>query len=324
MSRKSSQPRREVLGLIQQKRQSCGVCGVKKLMSRAHVPPQCAGNQMLVKRYSLIGANHEVGRGRQLDGGIHLYGLCADCNTKAGRFDGAYGDLAAALRSLWVKSWQVELPPTIKMPRVTFDPGGVARSILLGMCATGPHIRHKWPDLPVEIASGARMELPPELRLHLAMARGLTARVAGAIIGFHLYGPHMRRGTSGRPLAINAAASVYFPPLAWELILPGESILPHGGWPDVSSWTTIKPGEIHLLADLVPALPAVCHPWHHPTRSEHWVELFSSELTAIVECANVEGGPPDPRVPLTLDKRAQLSVEEVKDRARRQGVIVPD
>lgn len=326
MSKKSSRPPCDVLGLVRQRRdkQPCGICGVKKLMSKAHVPPQCAGNQMLVKRYSLMAAKHEVDRGRQLDGGIHLYGLCADCNTKAGCFDGAYGQLADALRPLWAKSWQVELPPTIKMPRVAFDPGGAARSILLGMCATGPHIRRNWPDLPAEIASGAPLELPPELRLHLALARGLTARVAGAIIGFHLLGPHMRRGKSGRQLAINAAASVYFPPLAWELIHPGESILPDDGWADVSSWTTIKPGETHLLNDLVPALPAVCHPWHHPTRNEHWVELFSSELTPIVECANVEGGPPDPRAPLTLDKRAQLSVDEVKGLARRNGVALPN
>ena len=244
-----------------------------------------------------------------------------ECNTAAGRFDEAYGHLADAARQLWVKSWEIEVPFTIGMPRFAFDPGGVVRSILLGMCATGPFIRRHWPDLPPQLLSGNPLELPPELRLYLALARGLTARVAGAIAGFHVFGPNLRRGSSVAPLGISAAASVYFPPLAWKLIHVGETTLIQDRWADVSSWTTITPGGTRLLSDLVPALPAVCHPWHHPTRNRYWVELFSTELTPIIECANVEGGPSDLRAPLTLDKRAHVSMDEFRKIAGQRGVF---
>ena len=92
-------------------------------------------------------------------------------------------------------------------------------------------------------------------------------------------------------MGINAVASVYFPPLAWELIYPGETTLTDERRADVTGWTTFKPGDVQVLDALVPALPTVCHPWHDPARNEHWVELFSSEITPIIECPNVEGGP---------------------------------
>lgn len=205
MSNKSaSGGQRVVLGLVNHRKgkQPCGICGDRKQMTRAHVPPQCAGNEGLVKRYRLMVGGNEVDRGRQSEGGIHLYGLCKQCNTAAGRFDEAYGNFAEAARQLWVKLRQIEVPPAIAMPQVAFDPGGVVRSILLGVCATGPFIRRHWPDLPPQLVSGTALELPPELRLYLALARGMTARVAGPIAGFHVLGPHLRRGTSGATLGL--------------------------------------------------------------------------------------------------------------------------
>jgi hypothetical protein len=311
-----------VLGLINYpgEKRPCGICGVKKLMSRAHVPAQCAGNEMLVKRSRFMVNKHEVDAGRQDLGGIYLYGLCADCNTEAGQYDEAYGQFAEALRPNWVQSLQIEVPRLMTTPSVTFDPGAVARSILLGMCATGPHIRHHWPELPAQLLSGTPVTMPPQLRLFLALTRGVTARVAGPISGFPVAGP-MRRDASGTPVGINAVASVYFPPLAWELINPGETMLTDDRWADVTSWTTIKPGDIRVLSELVPALPAVCHPWHHPNGDAlHWVELLSTEICPIVECANVNGGPPDPRAPLTLDKRAHVSIDQFNEILRKRGL----
>jgi hypothetical protein len=310
-----------VLGLINYhgEKRPCGICGVTKRMSRAHVPPQCAGNQMLVKRSRFMVNEHEVDVGRHDLGGIHLYGLCAECNTQAGQYDEAYGDFAAALRPNWVKSWQIQVPPLISTPSVTFDPGAVARSILLGMCATGPLIRRQWPDLPAQLASGTPLEMPPELRLFLALARGRTARVAGPIAGFPVAGP-IRHDSSGAPVGINAVASVYFPPLAWELIYPGETTLTDERRADVTGWTTFKPGDVQVLDALVPALPMVCHPWHDPARNEHWVELFSSEITPIIECPNVEGGPADLRAPSTLKKRAYISTDDFNELMRKRGM----
>lgn len=253
---------RRVLGLINNhgEKLPCGICGVRKLMSRAHVPPQCAGNAMLVKRSRLMVNKHEVDAGRQDLGGIYLYGQCAECNTEAGQYDEAYGQFAEALRPNGLKSLHIEVPQLMSTPSVTFDPGAVARSILLGMCATGPHIRHHWPELPAQLLSGTPVTMPPQLRLFLALTRGMTARVAGPIYGLPVAGL-MRRDASGRPVGINAVASVYFPPLAWELILgPGETMLTDDRWADVTSWTAIKPGDIRVVSELIPALPAACTP----------------------------------------------------------------
>jgi hypothetical protein len=313
-----------VLGLINYhgEKLPCGICGVKKPMSRSHVPPQCAGNEMLVKRYRLMVDKHEVDAGRQDLGGIHLYGLCADCNTQAGQYDEAYGDFADRLCMPGLKSRQLHLPPLITLPSVPFDPGAVVRSILLGMCATEPHISKHWPDFPTQLVSGSPVTMPPELRLFLALTRGATARVAGPISGFAAVGT-LRRDASGTPVGINAAASVYFPPMAWELIHPGETKLTDDRWLDVSSWTTIKPGDIRVVSELVPALPAICQPWHDPRGDGDWVELLSTEICPIIECSNVDGGPPDPRAPSTLGKRAHVSIEEFNAMARKHGLTPP-
>jgi hypothetical protein len=295
------------------------MCGFTKFMSQSHVPPRCAGNKDIVARHHLVRIRgNEIEPGRQLAGGIHLYGLCAKCNKRAGRFDSAYRDLVEPLRGMWAKYWQIELPPLLRTPSVAFDPGSVARSILLGMCATGPLIRRHWPELPTRLADGDPVELPTEMRLYLALARGLTARVAGPIVGYHAAGPHYRLDSRGVPVGRSSISSVYFPPLAWELVHAMETTLPAEGWVDVSDWTTVQPGATHILSDLVPALPAVCHPKHHPTLHEHWLEMLDTELAPIVECANVEGGSPDPRAP-ALQTRICVSPDYFKDLARQRG-----
>jgi hypothetical protein len=315
----------QVLGLINRRgdKRPCGICGVKRRMTQSHVPARCAGNEMLVKRCRLLVKKNEVDAGRQDPGGIHLYGLCGDCNSEAGLYDKAYGDFANQMRPLWVKSLRMYVPPLISMPSVTLDAGAVVRSILLGMCATGPLIRRHWPDLATQLAEGTPLEMPPELRLFLALTRGRTARVAGPIAGFPVAGP-LRRDSSGQSVGINAVASVYFPPLAWELIYPGETTLTDERRADVTSWTTFAPGDTQVLDALVPALPAVCHPWHDPARNEHWVELLSSEITPIIECLNVEGGPADLGAPSTLKKRAYISTEDFNELVRKRGMTPPN
>jgi hypothetical protein len=60
------------------------------------------------------------------------------------------------------------------------------------------------------------------------------------------------------------------------------------------------------LPALVGTLPVVCHPTNHPKDGDFWFEMFSSELTEIVECANVDGGPEDPSLPLFQGQRSHL------------------
>ena len=96
---------RRVLGLINNhgEKLPCGICGVRKLMSRAHVPPQCAGNAMLVKRSRLMVNKHEVDAGRQDLGGIYLYGQCAECNTEAGQYDRSLRTVRGGVAPKWVE-----------------------------------------------------------------------------------------------------------------------------------------------------------------------------------------------------------------------------
>lgn len=302
----------------------CGVCGQKKLMTKAHVPPQCAGNQMLTKRYRLMVEGHDVSTGRPDPGGIHLPGHCLKCNGLASKFDGAYGALATALQPCWNKSITLSLPKQIAVPDVAFDPGAVARSILLGMCATGALLEHHWPGLPMSLTTGEPVTLPTDIKLYVALARGRSARVAGSIFGWHLGGPNERRGEDGNQIGIMAVASVYFPPLAWELVYTArDSILDELGWVDVSNWTQYQAGQVRRLAQLVPKLAPTLHPWHDPYRNGHWTELFNSDHVPIVECANIEGSEPDPALPLTLDSRAYVSTEQFIEMAKERGINVP-
>lgn len=298
----------------------CGMCGVKQILSKAHIPPKCAGNELLAKRYRFTVNGHEADAGRGDLGGIYLYGLCAACNTLAGQYDGAYGELANELRPLWVKSWDIALPSRVQLPAIDFDPGAVVRSILLGMCATGDLIYQNWPSLPMDLASGEPVELPSDMRLYCALARGMTARVAGSMSGFQLYGPNAHRNLDGAPIGINALASVYFPPIAWELVQAGDTSLAVDGWADVSDWTGYSPGDTHRLSDLVSALPSVCHPWHHPVHCEGWFDLMNTNHVPIVECENIEGGPRDPQAPLTVSRRAVVSMDEIRAIARGRGI----
>jgi hypothetical protein len=145
-------------------------------MTKAHVPPKCAGNQMLTKRYHLMVKGHEVSTGRPDPGGIHLPGHCIDCNGLASRYDAEYGAFAASLEPCWNKSLTLSLPKQITVPDVDFDPGAVVRSILLGMCATGTLIEKQWPGLPISLTTGEPVELPADMKLYLALARGRSAR----------------------------------------------------------------------------------------------------------------------------------------------------
>ena len=52
---------------------------------------------MLAKRHRFLVNGHEVDPAHQDTGGIHMYGLCKDCNQQAGLYDAAYGEFATLL-----------------------------------------------------------------------------------------------------------------------------------------------------------------------------------------------------------------------------------
>ncbi|MEU8075932.1 hypothetical protein AB0B31_10820 [Catellatospora citrea] len=261
-------------------RVACGLCGVVDRMSRTHVPPQCAGNRDIVARSTLVSKDQVARQGHALNGGLYVYGLCAACNGLQSRYDRAYGELATALRGLWARSWLVRLPNMPSLPAADIRPGAVARSVLIGFFGVNPKLRELFPQLAASlIARDQAIILPRQMRLRLALARGPSARLGGPVGGMFLFGPRM----NDRPLGFNNFAHLYFPPLAWQLTADEPSLLDVQRWAEVSEWLTRGADDVAALTALCPTLPVVAHPLHHPSQAEHWVEMFSGEITEIFE-----------------------------------------
>ncbi|MGW6414802.1 hypothetical protein [Streptomyces sp. NPDC055055] len=112
----------------------CGLCGDYREMTKAHVPPQKAGNRGEVVCAPLRVHNNTRNYGRALKGGMWFRGLCGECNSPAGaRYDGAYADFAHRLVSYISAQRHLYLPAPDPAPPVRLAPGRVARSVLMGM-----------------------------------------------------------------------------------------------------------------------------------------------------------------------------------------------
>lgn len=74
----------------------CGLCGVMRKPTRAHVPPQVAGNTFSVLRApDVLDTRRSRRPGAWNEGGMWVRGLCYDCSHLSGRvYDGAYADFA--------------------------------------------------------------------------------------------------------------------------------------------------------------------------------------------------------------------------------------
>lgn len=265
--------------------------------------------------------DNEVAAGRSEVGGLYFRGLCKECNTAVGSYDGAYGDFAKAMRPLWVKDWQLDLPEVVAVPDIEVRPGDVARSVIGGIAAVSPMLRERWPQLTDALNSGSATALPSGLSLRLALARGVSARVSGAFWGVHLMGPLCRYTPKGQQIGIPSVGSVFFPPLAWELVHSGPTLLDEYKWADASAWIEQAPGVVVPLQQLVRVLPLTAHPWHHPVLNEHWSELAATEYAPIVECANIEGGRGiGIGSPQTVRARAHLTMDEFDGLRSRHGL----
>lgn len=287
--------RRQKLGLVRQKKEAlaCGLCGSSSPLTRTHIPPQCAGNRGLVGRRHFVLHEGRAQLSKRSPGGLYVYGLCASCNNLQSRFDDGYRELVAAVRHLWVRHGQFRTVGRLDLPDDEISPGAVARSVLIGFFGLSPHIRIRFPHLADQLLCGQpSVQLPTEVRLRFALARGAKARATGATAGY-FYRP---RPSHGGPVGIVNLGQVYFPPLAWQLAPPPESrllvsapqsLLDREGWADVTAWLQRDPDDREKLSGLCSSLPAVMHPLHHPDEAEWWVEMFSEEITEFVECDNV-------------------------------------
>ncbi|MEU4651680.1 hypothetical protein [Nocardia fluminea] len=282
-------------------------------MTKAHLPPRCAGNDNAVTRSNWMVAGDTVTLGRAEGGGIWFRGQCVRCNSQAAPFDLAVGELASHLRPLWLAASSTSASTMMPLPAVTFQPGAVARSIVLGMSAVSPGILQRWPDVRRLLDPAAPAALPSGMKLYVAMTRGRTAWVSGHLCGFYNAGPRApQRTKEGQPRLLNAVASVFFPPLAWQLVEDGAEMLDEQRWADISQFLSIPPGNTHNLHEFARELPLVRHPSHEVNGDDEWMILVEDTPT-IIECLDVTAKDSDDALTRrrTMD-RVIVSLDEIE------------
>lgn len=215
---------------------------------------------------------------------MFVFGLCAACNSTAGRlYDPAYAELADLLRPHWITDWRLELPLTIGLPTGEVRPGAVARSTLIAMSSLTPKMFDDWPEFLGELLDpGAAPSLPNDVRLMMAYSRGMTGRAEG--FAATVIGP-------GRDAFITSFASIFFAPLAWQLVDEDSADpLSRQGWVDVSEWVTIPVTEIRAVNSLVKRMAATTHPLHNPNMvNGYWCHMSSEDVSILVETFDVTG-----------------------------------
>lgn len=254
-------------------------------MTKAHVPPQVAGNRGKVTSATVRVHNNVRSIGRLDAGGMWMRGLCGDCNSLAGlNYDTAYGDFAKALDTYQRARSFLYLPRAAPAPPVHVAPGRVARSILIGMFATTPQLRVMFPGLAVDLRERrSHITLPDGASLRMALYPLRWTRLASMFNNYRLLGCRQY---------YNVFSEVYFRPLAWALIPSdrrfdehmGESVFDSLGWATVDDW--LQYGDDVTAVDLRDlcrrGVPHVRHPLSGHDE-DNWVQLFSDTITAIIE-----------------------------------------
>jgi hypothetical protein len=264
-----------VMGLRRRHEQApCGVCGRVATLTKAHVPPRAAGNDEHVARNFIV-ANGDSGSrpGRASEGGLWVYGLCAECNSDAGGlYDEAYADFASRIAESLAVSQKIILGP---VPAVTFAPGRVTRAVLHGMHAISPHLRELYPTMATQLHRGGPVVLPGGLSLRMAGHLGQDALLVGPMLTAQVLGPKQQA---------NTLASFTFRPFSWALVPTDDSdYFDARGWLNVTSWLRYEDDrtshDLRFLADAFPLDPRVVHQFG----SNDAMQLFSAEITPFVQ-----------------------------------------
>lgn len=254
-------------------------------MTKAHVPPQAAGNGGKVTCATVRVHDQIRSNGRPTAGGMWLRGLCRDCNGLAGaHYDRAYGDFTTALHTYARALSLLHLPRPAPAPPVRLAPGRVARSILIGMFATTPHLRVMFPDLADDLR-GRRdhITMPDGATLRMALYPFRATRVASMLNGVKVLGVRQH---------YDVFSEVYFRPLAWALTPSdrwypesmGESAFDNPRWAVVNDW--LQYSDDVTAADLRDlcrgGVPRVKHPLLGGDQDE-WMQFFNDQVTALFE-----------------------------------------
>lgn len=273
--------------LASQQARACGLCGDVRKLSRAHVPPQVAGNSTRVQRAADVIDAGTRRPGRWLEGGVWVRGLCEPCNNRAGRaYDQAYADFSdqiSRLTSPTARRLQV-LPG--EAPGARFAPGLVARAVLYGMFAINPRLRILYPDLAHdlshEIAPGhGPIRWPVQLRLMVGLSHPLlphSALVSSGVWAMRVLTERVVHNTFG---------DIVFPPLTWTLVPADSRTEREGLGPqitgplgDASDWVNFGPDRVAVdLRTICAALPAIALPLL--VDSNDWVELLPQETDGV-------------------------------------------
>ncbi|WP_435090675.1 hypothetical protein [Micromonospora aurantiaca (nom. illeg.)] len=252
-------------------------------MTKAHVPPQAAGNSEQVTSALVRISERILQTGRHYAGGLWLRGLCAECNSLAGaRYDDAYADFARRLRSYNRLPSHFHFPESQPTPPVSVAPGLVARSVMFGMFAISPNLRVIFPELAEDLRAQRRhISMPDGATLRFAIYEDPAARLTGPV--------HSLRVLKRRE-HYSTFAEIFFRPLAWVLTPSGRGDVPPGGvsildrqrWATADDWLQYGPDVTSVdLRNLCRYVPFVQHPL--AGSREDWIEMYSDEITPILE-----------------------------------------
>lgn len=262
----------------------CGLCGQVRRLTKAHVPPQVAGNNHGVMRAPDVLTPGRTRRpGTWNAGGLWVRGLCYDCNHYAGRsFDQAYAEFSEDVRRLSTPlARQLQVIPG-EPPAAYFAPGLVSRCVLFGMFAIAPRLRILFPELAQDLSREVTHGQGPirwPARLVLKVGRSHPMSPKRALLSSGIWS--MRVLTSRA--VHHTFADVLFPPLIWSLIPAGDEPERSGLGPqvvkhlvDASDWVNNRPDRTHVdLRSLTRTFPAALHPVLSD-RNE-WIELMTKD-----------------------------------------------
>ena len=276
--------RRNYIGAAPRPGILCQLCRRSADLTRAHVPPQCAGNTGNgVARMRPYLHDEVMRHDSPKDGGLCLRTICRECNTLASQYDDAYGDFAQRVnQGDRLKALSFALPGhSGGVPAVYVSPGRVARSLLHGMVALAPSLHLVHAELVDKLVRDeAEVRLPPGLQLRVARVRGPACRISSAYSMMQVLGERQ---------VYDVFAEICFPPLIWVLCScspPSESLGPslvdRERWGDATDW--IRYSRIALrsdLRDVLDRLPVTVH----PTRRDrvNWIEMSSPDHSYLLE-----------------------------------------
>ena len=266
--------------------QLCGMCGSDEPLSRTHVPPQAVGNKAAVTRRHLMSVNGTLTRGRETEGGLHVPGLCVDCNRTAGRWDTAYAEFHRMLGPAVTGETALKLPDFLNPPAEPVAIGAVVRSILAGACALNPRLRIvQSPELPDLLINGDPFEMPDRFDLRLGWATGRAARITGSILRMDVLA---RSEGEGSQVEDFAAAQAHYAPIAWRLMYSGRAeVCNRQGWASINHWTNYPPTERRDLNTVCGRLPRVSRTSSEVDYTGGWIEMSADEGCHLALCDDI-------------------------------------